>query len=89
MTRPQALLEADGRLSLTELTSIQGYASVAPNVEEAADYLATLKVVLNTRLHSDSPMAINIGVRNVYDSTPGRGSTHNDFKLWTGLDWTF
>lgn len=88
-TRPQAIFEADGRLAVTDLAAMKGYASIAPNVRAIDDYLATLKLVLELRLDASSPMAINVGVRNIYDSTPGAGATHNDLKLWTGLDWTF
>ena len=87
--RPQVLLEADGHLALSERHAIKGYASIAPSIRSLDDYLATLRLVLQIQLRDDASLALNVGIRNIYDSTPGDGATHNDFKLWTGLDWTF
>jgi hypothetical protein len=89
IVRPQLLLEADGQFALSQRHAIKGYASIAPSVRSLDDYLATLRLVLQIQLRDDASLALNVGVRNIYDSTPGAGATHNDFKLWTGLDWTF
>lgn len=87
--RPQAILESEADWKLTDRQSIKGYASIAPNVQDPSDYLATIKCDWQIRLGHGTPLALSIGVRDIYDSTPGSGATHNDLKAWAGLTVDF
>lgn len=89
VVRPQALGEMTGSWVFNERNAVRGYASIAPNVEALDDFLATIKVDWDIRLSSESPLALNLGVRTIYDSTPGPGSTSTDFKAWAGVNWSF
>ncbi|MDP7028879.1 MAG: DUF481 domain-containing protein [Phycisphaerales bacterium] len=89
LVRPQALFEVEVNWKIDELQSLAGYSSIAPDVENPADFLATIKWDWRLRLGKESPLALNIGVREIYDSTPGSGANHSDFKLWAGVTWDF
>ncbi|MDG1838660.1 MAG: DUF481 domain-containing protein [Phycisphaerales bacterium] len=89
IVRPQVLLEFESSWTIDESQSIAGYSSIAPDVNNPADYLATIKWDWRIRLGKTSPLALSIGVRNIYDSMPGAGENHNDFKAWAGVTLNF
>jgi len=89
IVRPQAILEVESTWKIDDQQSIAGYSSIAPDVENPSDFLATIKWDWRMQLSKESPLALNIGVREIYDSTPGAGANHSDFKLWAGITWDF
>ena len=89
LIRPQALFETTTSWTIDDRQSLQGYGSIAPDVEDPSNFLATIQCDWKIKLGKDSPLALSIGVRDIYDSTPSPGSTHNDFKAWAGVVLSF
>ena len=89
VVRPQALLEFESSWKIDETQSLAGYSSIAPDVNNPSDYLATIKWDWRIRLGKSSPLALSLGVRNIYDSMPSLGANHNDFKAWAGVTLNF
>ncbi|MDP7070733.1 MAG: DUF481 domain-containing protein [Phycisphaerales bacterium] len=89
LVRPQALFEVTTSWTINDRQSLEGYSSIAPDVNDPSNFLATMTFDWKIRLGEDSPLALSIGVRDIYDSTPTPGATHNDFKAWAGVVLSF
>ncbi|MCP4839717.1 MAG: DUF481 domain-containing protein [Planctomycetes bacterium] len=89
LIRPQTLFEVTTSWTIDDRQSLQAYSSIAPDVDDSSNFLATLQCDWKIKLGEESPLALSIGVRNTYDSTPSPGATHNDFKAWAGVVLSF
>jgi len=82
-------VEVESSIQLDSRQSIAGYSSIAPDVENPSEFLATIKWDWRIRLGDCSPLALALGIREIYNSAPGDGADHSDFKAWAGLTWDF
>lgn len=86
---PQLLFEAETSWTIDDRQAISGYASIAPEVTDFADYLFTAKIDYTLKLGRDLPWSLEAGVRNIYDSNPTGSSSANDLKAYLGIALDF
>ncbi len=86
---PQLLFELSTDWKIDECQTLTGGASLAPEPMDWDNYLATISVDWKMKLGTDTPWALNIGLRNIYDSQPTGNSSANDLKAYAGLSFDF
>ncbi|MBT4766738.1 MAG: DUF481 domain-containing protein [Phycisphaerae bacterium] len=86
---PQLLFEMNTEWKINDRQSLTGFMSIAPDPVNWGNYLATIKADWKLKLGSDTPWAMTLGIRDIYDSRPGRGSNANDLKAYAGLTMDF
>ncbi len=82
---PQLLFEAATDWTIDERQALSGFASIAPDTVRWDHYLATVSIDWKYRLGHETDWALNVGLRNIYDSKPSGGSASNDLKVYAGL----
>lgn len=86
---PQLLFEMSTEWKINDRQSLSGYMSIAPDPLDWGNYLATIKADWKLKLGSDTPWALTIGVRDIYDARPTGGGNANDLKAYAGLTVDF
>ena len=86
---PQLLFELSTDWKIDDRQTLSGGMSIAPDPVDWGNYLAIVSVDWKMKLGSDTPWALNLGLRNIYDSQPSGGSTANDLKAYAGLSLDF
>ncbi|MBL9150528.1 MAG: DUF481 domain-containing protein [Phycisphaerae bacterium] len=88
--RPQALLAEDFSWQFTKRQKITINSSIAPNVSDLSDYLLQGAVEYALAVgETRRGLALTLGLRDIYDSSPPEGSTHNDLRVYGGLRYDF
>ena len=82
---PQVLLESTTDWKINDRQSLTGRLSIAPDPLDWGNYLATVQADWKCKLGSDTPWALSLGIRNIYDSRSNSGSSGNDLKAYVGL----
>ena len=86
---PQLLFELSTEWKINDRQSLTGLMSIAPDPVAWGNYLATIKADWKLKLGSDTPWALTIGLRNIYDSRSTGGGNANDLKAYAGLTVDF
>lgn len=86
---PQLLFEMSTEWTINDRQSLAGYMSLAPDPFNWGNYLATIKADWKFKLGTDTPWALTIGIRDIYDSQPTGGGNANDLKAYAGLTVDF
>ena len=86
---PQLLFEMNTEWKINDRQSLTGFMSIAPDPVNWGNYLATIQADWKLKLGSDTPWALTLGIRDIYDSRPSRGSNANDLKAYAGLTMDF
>jgi putative salt-induced outer membrane protein YdiY len=88
--RPQALFAEDFSWQFTKRQRISINSSIAPNVSDLSDYLLQGAVEYALAVgETKRGLALTLGLRDIYDSSPPEGSTHNDLRVYGGLRYDF
>ena len=86
---PQLLFEISTEWKINDRQSLTGFISIAPDPVAWGSYLATIKADWKLKLGSDTPWALTIGLRDIYDSRSTGGGNANDLKAYAGLTVDF
>ncbi|MCH2160284.1 MAG: DUF481 domain-containing protein [Phycisphaerales bacterium] len=87
--RPQTLLEANNEWQISEGIKFTGSLSIANDVQKFENYLATIKAEFNVEIADIEGLALNVGIRDIYNSNPGADSSYNQLWYWIGLKYGF
>ncbi len=86
---PQLLGELSTNWKIDSRQTLTGFVSIAPDPVDFGNFLLTLTADWKMKVGEDSPWSFNLGLRNIYDSSPTGDSTSNDLKAYAGLSMDF
>ena len=87
--QPQSIFEVTSSWQIMDGLSFTANASIANNVTAFNSYLARGRAQLEAAIKAVKGLALTVGVRDEYDSTPAAGSSFNQLWYWVGLQYNF
>ena len=87
--QPQSILQITTDWTIKEGMKFTAEASIANNLTAFNNYLVRARAQLEMAIKSIEGLALTIGVRDEYDSTPSAGSSYNQVWYWIGLQYNF
>ena len=87
--RTQLLLEAAADWTIDATQSLTALFSIAPDFKDFSSYLLTVSANYKIKMGTDTPLSLNVSVRDIYDSNPTPGGTENDLKFIVSLGYDF
>ena len=87
--QPQSIFELTSSWQIMDGLSFTANASIANNVTAFNSYLARGRAQLEAAIKAVKGLALTVGVRDEYDSTPAVDSSYNQLWYWVGLQYNF
>lgn len=85
----QSIIETDVNWAIDEGLTFTSSASIANDLDEFSSYILGVRVQLEMAIKAVDGLALSLGVRDEYDSTPSLGSSYNQLWYWAGLQYSF
>jgi putative salt-induced outer membrane protein YdiY len=86
---PQSILEVVSDWTIADGLKFTGSTSIANDLTDFASYLLRSRFQFEAAVKAIDGLALTIGVRDEYDSTPAAGSSYNQLWYWVGLQYNF
>lgn len=86
---PQVFIETTVDWKIRDGLSLAGNASMANDVTALNSYLFRTRIEFKADIQSVKGLAMTLGIRNEYDSTPSADSSYNQLWYWLGLNYSF
>ena len=87
--QPQTIFEITSDWSIVDGFKFTSNASIANNVMRYNSYLLRGRAQLEAAIKAVKGLALTVGVRDEYNSTPSAGSSYNQLWYWVGLQYSF
>lgn len=85
----QSLLETAIDWTIKDGLTVTATTSIANDLEAFSSYMFGVRVQLEMAVKAVDGLALTLGMREEYDSTPSAGSSSNQLWYWAGLQYGF